>query len=72
MTNPSTAPRCIWVTLEASEVIELKRIAIDNDLDSAVQFFTEYLYPRVKKAAVERNVASDTLMEEMDHDHISG
>lgn len=70
--NVSTTTRCIWVTMEASEVIELKRIAIDRDVDGAVTFFNEVLCPRVKIAAAQRNVALDVLLEGKSNEHISG
>lgn len=68
---PATA-HCIWVTLEATEVIELKRITIDGDADSAVTFFTEILCPRVITAALYQNVAMDILWENTHNEHISG
>jgi hypothetical protein len=39
----STTTRCIWVTLEAPEVIELKRISMDRDTDGALSFFWDVL-----------------------------
>lgn len=68
----STTTRCIWVTLEATEVIELKRITIDRDVDSAVTFFNDILYPLVKTAALQRNVALEILLEGTHNEHISG
>jgi len=68
----STTTRCIWVTLEASEVIELKRIAMDRDMDSAISFFYDLLTPRVYKAALHRGVGLDKLVEEKNIEHISG
>ena len=67
----SATTRCIWVTLEATEVIELKRITIDRDADSAVAFFNEILCPRVETAALQRNVAMDSLGEGAHNEHIS-
>ena len=68
----SATTRCIWVTLEATEVIELKRTTIDRDADSAVTFFNDILCPRVRTAALQRNVALDVLMEGTQNEHISG
>jgi len=68
----STTTRCIWVTLEASEVIELKRIAMDRDDDSAVSFFYEVLTPRVRIAALQRKVGLEMLVENKNNEHISG
>ena len=55
--DPAPAPRRIWVTLEASEVIELKRIALDHDADGAVAFFRNLVTPRVRAAAAARGIA---------------
>ena len=52
--DPAPAPRRIWVTLEASEVIELKRIALDHDADGAVAFFRNVVTPHVRAAAATR------------------
>lgn len=67
-----TTTRCIWVTLEPAEVIELKRIAMDSDLDEAVSFFNEILLPRVRTAASERGVAPELSMKESKNEHLSG
>jgi hypothetical protein len=68
----STTTRCIWVTLEASEVIELKRIAMDRDVDSAISFFYDVLTPRVRTAALQRKVGLEMLVEDKNNEHISG
>jgi len=68
----TSTTRCLWVTLEASEVIELKRIAIDRDLDAAVEFFYDILTPRVHNAAKQRNIAVEILAEETKNGRISG
>jgi hypothetical protein len=70
--DTSSTTRCIWVTLEPSEVIELKRIAMDNDIDSAVSFFCDVLIPRVRHAAAQRHVAQDMLEEDKNHERIPG
>jgi hypothetical protein len=62
----------IWVTLEAPEVIELKRIAMDLDADGSVTFFCDVLTPRVRAAARKRGIALDMLVEDEDDEHISG
>jgi len=68
----TTTTRSIWVTLEAVEVIELKRIAMDRDMDSAVSFFYDVLIPRVRTAAVQRNVGLEMLLEEKNNEHLPG
>ena len=67
-----TTTRCIWVTLEPAEVIELKRISMDSDTDSAVTFFRESLVPRVIAAASQRGVAQEMFSEEINNEHIPG
>jgi len=57
--DPAPAPRRIWVTLEASEVIELKRIVLDHDADGAVAFFRNVVTPRVRAAAAARGFPLD-------------
>lgn len=37
----------IWVTVEAVEVIELKRIVLDRDVAEAVDFFQAVIAPQV-------------------------
>ena len=58
--------------LEAPEVIELKRIAIDHDGDSAVAFFREALAPRVRAAARQRGLALDLLAEDQNNERLPG
>jgi len=62
--KPRAIPRRIWVTLEATEIIELKRIALDRDGEGAVIFFCDLLVPRVRDAARQRGVALDLLPED--------
>ena len=57
--DSAPAPRRIWVTLEAPEVIELKRIALDRDAPSAVAFFRNLVMPRVRAAAAARGLLLD-------------
>ena len=41
----------IWVTVEAIEVIELKRIVLDRDVPEAADFFRTVIAPQVIAAA---------------------
>jgi hypothetical protein len=52
LSPPPPAPRSLWITLEAPEVIELKRIALDRDGDSAVAFFRDEVAPRVRRRMI--------------------
>ena len=73
MTTMSAAiPRRIWITLEATEVIELKRIAMDHDADGAVVFFREIVAPRLRAAARQRGLALDLLTEEESDERLPG
>ncbi|MGQ9503073.1 MAG: hypothetical protein ACUVSB_13560 [Anaerolineae bacterium] len=51
-------PRRIWLTLEASEVIEVKRIVLDRDAALAVDFFNRVIVPRVMEAVRRCNMTS--------------
>ena len=66
------APRSLWITLEATEVIELKRIGIDRDRDETIAFFKEVLVPRVRAAARQRGIALELLTEDEDDEHLPG
>lgn len=59
MTPPSAIPRSLWITLEAEEVIEVKRIKQDYDEDGALTFFREVVAPRVRAAAQKHGLALD-------------
>ena len=41
----------IWITVEAIEVIELKRIVLDRDVAEAVDFFQAVIAPQVLATA---------------------
>jgi len=72
ISKPPPAPQSLWITLEAPEVIELKRIGMDCDLDEAVAFFKEVLVPRLRAAARQRGIALDMLPEDKDHERLPG
>jgi hypothetical protein len=56
--------RSLWITLEATEIIELKRINQDRDGDGALEFFRNLLTPRVRAAAQKHGLALNLLTEE--------
>ena len=66
------APRSLWITLEATEVIELKRIGMDRVRDETVAFFKDVLVPRVRAAARQRGIALDMLAEDENHERLPG
>ena len=59
--DPPSMPHYIWITLEASDVIELKRFTIDLNGGDAVTFFWNVLIPRVLVAAKQRQIALEML-----------
>ena len=62
----------LWITLEATEIIELKRINQDRDEDGALTFFCEVVAPRVRNAAIQRGIALDLLTEEKNDELLPG
>jgi hypothetical protein len=72
MIKPPPTPRFLWITLEALEVIELKRIAMDRDGDGAVTFFRDVLAPRVRAAALQRGIALEMFVEDENNERIPG
>jgi hypothetical protein len=49
-------PRCVWLTLEAAEIIELKQVMLDHDVPGAVAFFHRVVLPRARAAAEQRGI----------------
>ena len=47
MSVTTTPPRFTWLTLEASEIIELKQAMLDRDSQEAADFFWRVIVPRV-------------------------
>lgn len=43
--------QAIWIMFETDEIIELKRIALDREVEEAVAFFQTVIAPRVGAAA---------------------
>jgi len=70
--KPCAIPRRIWATLEAPEIIELKRIAMDRDGEGAVAFFRDVLAPRVRAAARQRGLVLDLLAEDKNDGRLPG
>jgi hypothetical protein len=70
--NSRPAPRSLWITLEAPEVIELKRISMDRDENGAVTFFQVVLVPRLRVAAQQRGIDLDKLLEQSKDERIPG
>ena len=64
--------RSLWITLEATEIIELKRINQDRDEDGALTFFREVVAPRVRATARQRGIALDLFAEETNDERLPG
>ena len=64
--------RSLWITLEAEEIIELKRINQDRDGEGVIAFFREVVTPRVRAAAIQRGLALDLLTEEKNDERLPG
>ena len=61
----------IWVTVEAIEVIEMKRIVLDRDVPEATEFFRAVIAPQVI-AAAERFGLHRADIEETDDGRLPG
>lgn len=55
--QPNAQPRYVWLTLEGPDIIELKQVALDRDIEAAVAFFRRVMVPRVCQAARRRGLA---------------
>ena len=42
-------PRCIWLTLEPSDVIELRQVVLDHDVPGAEAFFRRVVMPQLRQ-----------------------
>jgi hypothetical protein len=57
MSVTTTPSRFTWLTLEASEIIELKQAMLDRDSQEAADFFWRVIVPRVREAAQRRGIS---------------
>ena len=51
-----TAKRYICLALEAAEIIELKQVVLDRDVQGAADLFRRVIAPRVQAAAQRRGI----------------
>ena len=56
-TDALARPRCIWLTLEGPDVIELKQVVLDRDAEGATAFFRRVVAPRVREAVERRGIS---------------
>ena len=59
--------RNIWLTLEETEIIELKQVMLDRDVPGAMSLFQRVVAPRVRQAAEKRGILTAEA-----HDRLSG
>ncbi len=64
--------RSIWITLEGSDIIELKQIMLDRDAAGAMDFFRRVIVPQVRQAARQRGIISDEDLREEGNGSIPG
>lgn len=55
--NLPPLPRHIWLALEGPEIIELKQVVLDRDVEGARTFFRRVVAPRVREAARQRGIS---------------
>lgn len=48
--------RRIWLTLEGEEIVELKQVMMDRDVEAARAFFHRVVVPGVRDAAERRGI----------------
>jgi hypothetical protein len=51
--------RRIWLTLEGEEIVELKQLMMDRDVQGTAAFFQRVIAPQVRRAAEQLGIAVD-------------
>ncbi len=69
---PAARTRSIWITLEGSDIIELKQIMLDRDAAGAMDFFQRVIVPQVRQAARQREIISDDDLREEGNGSLPG
>lgn len=60
--------RRIWLTLEGGEIVELKQVMMDRDVEGARAFFHRVVVPRVRRAAERRGMDPGGSPEQVEED----
>ncbi len=68
MEGLKTWTRRIWLTLEAEEIVELKQLMMDRDVEGARAFFHRVVVPRVRQASERRGIKADGAPEQLEED----
>ena len=66
MSGLASRPRRIWLTLEADEIVELKQLMVDRDVEGTSAFFQHIVVPRVGNTAKQRNIDMNMPSEEVE------
>jgi len=66
MAQESSSPRRIWLTLQGEEIVELKQLMMDRDVEGTRAFFHRVVVPRVGNAAEQRNIDIDVSFQEVE------
>jgi hypothetical protein len=69
---PAARTRSIWITLEGSDIIELKQIMLDRDAAGAMDFFQRVIVPQVRQAARQWGIISDEDLQEEGNGSLPG
>ena len=64
--NLPPRPRHIWLTLEGPDIIELKQVVLDRDVEGARAFFQRVVAPRVRQAAERRGIPIDVSFQRLE------
>ncbi len=62
----------LWISLEAVDIIELKRIRMDRDRRGAVKFFNQILLPRLLAASGKQGISLAGILEVESDEHLHG
>ena len=71
-TQETLRPRRIWLTLEASDIIEMKQVVLDHDAPGAAAFFRRVVVPRVRDAARRRGIPLDAVEKDEGNGRLPG
>ncbi len=59
MGGTEVAPRRVWLTLHGEEIVELKQVMMDRDVEGARALFQRVVVPRVREAADRRGMMTE-------------
>ena len=59
MGGTEVAPRRVWLTLHGEEIVELKQVMMDRDVEGARALFQRVVVPRAREAADRRGMMTE-------------